>query len=107
MDFKLSDTLQLVLKSQLALALIGIGVPALFAAALVRLIPWTLFVVVLVLAVVGFIAFIFLRQWWAMRKDRRLEEGLDAQTSKDIGREMVPITAPRNGILPTLLQSLA
>jgi type VI secretion system protein ImpL len=83
------DLFYRLLQSKVAIATVGVGVPALAAAAFVRLIPWWLFFVLLLIVIVSAVAFLALRQWWANRKDARLEQGLDAQTSKDIGRQRV------------------
>jgi type VI secretion system protein ImpL len=81
--------LQQLLRSRLALLLTIGGVVGLFAAAVVRLIPWGLFVLTLLLAVVGALAASFIQQWWAQRKDASLEQGLDAQGQRAVGHARV------------------
>jgi type VI secretion system protein ImpL len=81
----LAELLRQLLSSRLALIGTMAGVVGLIAAALVRLIPWWLFVAILVLTVLGVVAFVFLRQWWARRKDAALEQGLDAQSQRALG----------------------
>src|SRR5262249_41510877 len=85
----LAELLQQLLSSRLALLATILGVVGLMAAAIVRLIPWWLFFLILVLAVVGVVAFVFLRQWWARRKDAALEQGLDAQGQRALGQARV------------------
>src|SRR5262245_16344532 len=81
----LAGLLQQLLSSRLALIGTIVGVVGLIAAAAVRLIPWWLFVTILILAIVGVVAFVFLRQWWARRQDAALERGLDAQGQRALG----------------------
>src|SRR5262249_11996552 len=81
----LADLLKQLLSSRLALIGTIVTLVALIAAAIVRLIPWWLLLVVIVLAVIGVVAFVYLRQWWARRKDAALEQGLDLQSQRALG----------------------
>src|SRR5215468_7408323 len=85
----LADLVKQLLSSRLALLLVIAGVVGLVAAAAVRLIPWWLLFAVVLLAVVGVVAFVYLRQWWARRKDAALEQGLDAQGQRALGQARV------------------
>lgn len=71
--------LQQILRSRLALMGLAGGSVGLVGAASVRLIPWTMVLVIIVLAVVGVIAFLYLRQWWGRRKDAAFAAAMDAQ----------------------------
>ncbi len=88
-DNPFSDIVRQLLNSRLA-SIGALGcVSALLAAAFVRLIPWWLFFVFLLLALVGLVAFVLLRQWWAGRKDANLMGGLDSATQRDLGQRKV------------------
>jgi type VI secretion system protein ImpL len=84
-----ADLLKQLLRSRLALIGTIVLVVGLLAASFVRLIPWWLFFAILVLSVLGTLAFVFLRQWWARRKDAALEQGLDAQSQRALGQARV------------------
>ena len=61
-----------------------------------RLIPWWLLLTIIIpLAVVGVVAFVYLRQWWARRKDRRARAGLDVQSQRALG--LVRVRDRENG----------
>lgn len=85
----LIELLRQLMASRLALLGTLGGVVGLLTAAIVRLIPWGLFVLLIVLAVVGVVAFVYLRQWWAKRKDAAFEAGLDAQGQRAVGHSRV------------------
>src|SRR5262245_7869814 len=85
----LAELVKQLLSSRLALLLVIAGVVGLVAAAAVRLIPWWLLFVVVLLAVVGVVAFVYLRQGCARLKAATLEQGLDAQGQRALGQARV------------------
>lgn len=84
-----TEILQQLLRSRLALLATLGGLTGLVAAAVVRLIPWGLFFLTLLLGIVGTLVYAFVRQWWARRKDEAFERGLDAQGLRAIGHARV------------------
>ena len=81
--------LQQLLRSRAALlGALGGGV-GLTAAAAVRLIPWGLFFLILLLAIVGVVAFVYLRQWWGRRKDAAFAAAMDEQGQRAKGQVRV------------------
>ena len=80
-----TEIFQQLLRSRLALVLTAGGLVGLLAAAIVRLIPWGLFLLTVVLGVVGAVVYGFVLQWWARRKDAFFEQGINAQGLRALG----------------------
>src|SRR5262249_27581548 len=82
----LSEQFRAILESRMAVLATVITSVVLVASAVAHIIPWYLFFVLLLLAVVLFVAFAFGRQWWSRRKDASLEAGLEAQNARAFGK---------------------
>lgn len=81
--------LQQLLQSRVALLVTSVGLSGLVAGVFSRLIPGWLALWIVVATVAGLGAFVLVRQWWAARKERQFEAGLEGQASKDLGKQRV------------------